>query len=77
MPRMRTETLGSSNMSWLDSAHGIDNAKTEQLDISAFTANDHYPSGYIPSGTPVAKVAGRCESESSGGITLDTLREYA
>ncbi len=58
MPRMRTETLGSSNMSWLDSAHGIDNAKTEQLDISAFTANDHYPSGYIPSGTPVAKVAG-------------------
>ena len=25
----------------------------------------------------VAKVAGRCETESSGGITLDTLREYA
>ena len=24
-----------------------------------------------------AKVAGRCETESSGGITLDTLREYA
>lgn len=25
----------------------------------------------------VLKVAGRCETESSGGITLDTLREYA
>ena len=25
----------------------------------------------------VEKVAGRCETESSGGITLDTLREYA
>ncbi len=25
----------------------------------------------------VAKVAGRCETESSGGITLDTMRSYA
>ena len=25
----------------------------------------------------VAKVAGRCETESSGGITIDNLREYA
>lgn len=25
----------------------------------------------------VKKVAGRCETESSGGITLDTMREYA
>ncbi len=25
----------------------------------------------------VAKVAGRCETESSGGITLETLRDYA
>ena len=25
----------------------------------------------------VEKVAGRCETESSGGITLDTLRDYA
>ena len=25
----------------------------------------------------VEKVAGRCETESSGGITLDTLRTYA
>ena len=25
----------------------------------------------------VKKVAGRCQTESSGGITLDTLRDYA
>lgn len=25
----------------------------------------------------VRRVAGRCETESSGGITLDTLRDYA
>ena len=25
----------------------------------------------------VEKVAGRCETESSGGITLDTMRDYA
>ena len=25
----------------------------------------------------VKKVAGRCETESSGGITLDTMRDYA
>ena len=25
----------------------------------------------------VKKVAGRCETESSGGITLDTIRDYA
>ena len=32
--------------------------RTELLDISTFTANTHYPNGYIPSGLPVAKVGG-------------------
>ena len=58
MPRMKTETINSGDMSWLGSAHGIENARTELLDISAFTAGTHYPNGYIPSGTPVAKVGG-------------------
>ena len=26
------------------------------LDVSAFTANTHYPNGYIPSGTPLGKI---------------------
>lgn len=58
MPRLRSETIGSGDQSWLASTHGLRNARTEQLDISAFTAGTHYPNGYIPSGTPLAKVGG-------------------
>ncbi len=58
MPRLKTETVGGGDQSWLGSTHGIANARTEILDISAFTANTHYPNGYIPSGTPVAEVSG-------------------
>lgn len=58
MPRLASETIGSGDQSWLGSAHGIANCRTELLDISAFTAGTHYPNGYIPSGTPVAKVGG-------------------
>jgi hypothetical protein len=58
MPKLRTETFGSGDQSWLGSAHGIGNCRTETIDISAFTASTHYPNGYIPSGTPVAKVGG-------------------
>lgn len=58
MPRLVTETIGAGDQSWLGSSHGIANCRTELLDISAFTAGTHYPDGYIPSGTPVAKVGG-------------------
>lgn len=58
MPRLKTETVGTGDQSWLASSHGIRNCRTEQLDISAFTAGTHYPNGYIPSGTPLAKVGG-------------------
>ena len=58
MPRLKSETIGSGDQSWLGSAHGIHNCRTELPDISAFTAGTHYPNGYIPSGTPVAKVGG-------------------
>ncbi|GAA3510006.1 hypothetical protein GCM10022234_00210 [Aeromicrobium panaciterrae] len=58
MPKLRSETYGAGDQSWLGSSHGINECRTEILDISAFTANTHYPNGYIPSGTPVAKVGG-------------------
>jgi hypothetical protein len=58
MPRLKTETFGGGDQSWLGSTHGIANARTEVLDISAFTAGTHYPNGHIPSGLPVAKVGG-------------------
>lgn len=58
MPRMKTETYGGGDLSWLGSTHGIASARTEILDISTFTAGTHYPNGFIPSGLPVAKVGG-------------------
>jgi hypothetical protein len=58
MPRLTSETFTGGDQSWLGSAHGIANARTETVDISAFTAGTHYPLGYIPSGFPVAKVGG-------------------
>lgn len=58
MPRLKNETTGAGDQSWLGSAHGIRNCRTELLDISTFTPATHYPNGYIPSGTPVAKVGG-------------------
>lgn len=58
MPRLSSETFGGGDQSWLGSSHGIRNARTETIDISAFTAGTHYPNGYLPSGTPVAIVAG-------------------
>ena len=59
MPRMKTETFGGGDQSWIGAgAHGITDARTEIVDISTFTAGTHYPNGYIPSGLPVAKVGG-------------------
>ncbi len=59
MPKLRTESFGSGDMSWLDSTHGIRNARTGIIDISEFTAGTHYPDGYLPSGTPVALEGGK------------------
>jgi hypothetical protein len=58
MPKLRTESFGTGDQSWLGSTHGMHNARTEVIDISAFTAGTHYPNGFIPSGTAVALVAG-------------------
>lgn len=58
MPRLKTETFGAGDQSWLGSSHGIYECRTEVLDYSAFTEADHFPDGYIPSGTPLAKVGG-------------------
>lgn len=58
MPKLRSESIGAGDQSWLGSAHGIADCRTETIDVSAFTAGTHYPNGFIPSGTPVAKVGG-------------------
>ncbi len=58
MPRLKTETIGAGDQSWLGSAHAIWECRTETINVSAFTAATHYPNGFIPSGFPVAEVAG-------------------
>lgn len=70
MPRFKSETIGTGDMSWLGSAHNIRGARTEQVNVSAFTAATHYPNGYIPSGTPVAKVAGLLVPYDSAEATV-------
>lgn len=51
--RLSKETIGEGDMSWLASDHGIFNCRTSTLVASNFTQADHYPDGFIPSGTPV------------------------
>lgn len=70
MPRLKNETVGTGDQSWLGSAHGIRNCRTVTLNVSAFTAGTHYPNGYIPSGTPVALVAGALVPYDSAEATV-------
>lgn len=58
MPKLRSESFGPGDQSWLGSTHGIRNGRTGVIDISAFTPATHYPEGFIPSGTPLALVGG-------------------
>lgn len=51
MPRMRTESFGSGDQTWLLSDHALFNAHTVTIDISTFTKATHYPDGYVPAGT--------------------------
>ncbi len=53
MPKLRTENFGPGDQSWLGSTHGIRNARTSVIDISAFTKATHFPDGYLRSGTEV------------------------
>lgn len=58
MPRYSTENIGAGDQTWMGSTHGIANARTETIDISAWDKATHYPDGYIKSGTPAALVGG-------------------
>lgn len=57
MPHFKSETaFGSGDLRWLGSRHALNNAQTAMVDVSAFTKATHYPDGYLPSGTAVAKI---------------------
>lgn len=69
MPRLQNESFSNGDQTWLDSDHGLRNARSEVLDISAFTAATHYPNGFIPSGTPVARGGGMLVPYTSAEAT--------
>lgn len=54
-----TQLFQVEDRSWLLSPHGTDPGTTPTitLDVSGFTAETHYPNGFIPSGIPLAKIA--------------------
>lgn len=51
-----TEVWTAEDRSWLGSRDGTEVTQTITLKVSAFTANTHYPNGYIPSGTVLGKI---------------------
>lgn len=49
------DTWGVDNLDWLAIRKGFDTCRPGTVDISLFTV-DHYPNGFIPSGTVLAAV---------------------
>lgn len=72
MPKIRTESFGSGDQSWLGSTHGIRNARTAVIDVSTFTKATHFPDGYIKSGTEV-NVANEAAVKPYTGVAGEQL----
>lgn len=51
----RTRSWGVDDTSWLASRKGLSTCRSITLDMSTFTAADHYPDGFLPSGIPLAE----------------------
>ncbi|MEV4037733.1 head decoration protein [Streptomyces umbrinus] len=51
-----TESFSQDKRDWLQGAHGTDIAPSVTLDVTKFTANTHFPDGYIKSGIPLGKI---------------------
>ena len=72
----RTTTYqGSSDPSWLGSAHGTNATRTITLDGTKFDAEEHAPLGFILSGTPLAQIEATklYGPYTAGDPTLGTL----
>ncbi|OKI19318.1 head decoration protein [Streptomyces sp. CB03911] len=52
----KTVPFSQDRRDWLGSQHGTDAPVSVTLDVSKFTANTHYPDGYLKSGIPLGKV---------------------
>lgn len=53
---VRSSNYQVEDRSWLVGQHGVDITPGITLDISKFTKATHFPNGYIPSGTAIAKI---------------------
>jgi hypothetical protein len=56
MPRLKTDTVGTGDQSWLGSLHAVREARSGTLDVSGFVKATHYPNGYFPSGLPLGQI---------------------
>lgn len=70
MPRLRSETFGTGDQSWLGSTHALYNARTVTPDASLFSLAA-YPDG-VPSGTPLGLITA---SGKVGPYTGDSTDE--
>lgn len=68
MPRFRSETITTGDQSWLGSTHALYNARSVAPSLTAFPLST-YTTGTVPSGTPLALVAGKAVPYDSGAVT--------
>jgi hypothetical protein len=54
----RTRVFGAEDQSWLGSARGTTTAQPVTLATATFDPATHYPNGFLPSGLPLARIAG-------------------
>lgn len=53
-----TDTFGGDSRAWQDSSHGQDAAISGTIAVTVgFTAGTHYPTGTLPSGTPLGLIS--------------------
>lgn len=50
-----TETFQNENHAWLGSARGTNSTRSGTLVLDGFTANTHFPNGFLPSGLALGK----------------------
>jgi hypothetical protein len=50
-----TESFGNQDHDWLGSAEGTQSQRSCTIAVASLTEGTHYPNGFIPDGTPLAK----------------------
>jgi len=67
MPKLREESTGGGDLTWLGSLHGTGEARTVTVLRSSLTAGTHYPEGVLRAGQPLAIVAGKAVPYNAAG----------